>query len=141
MRISDWSSDVCSSDLLHLCRQLDPGHHPDRADAAAQSIQEQLQRRRIVRERRAVGARRVQLSVEVSQRYLRAEPRGRRAAGTPAGLCQGLWLDRTSAVEGKSVSVRVDLGGRRIIKKKTQHHNTTCLTMKTSYNSRTSSTI
>src|SRR3546814_2948667 len=94
MRISDWSSDVCSSDLLHLCRQLDPGHHPDRADAAAQSIQEQLQRRRIVRERRAVGARRVQLSVEVSQRYLRAEPRGRRAAGTPAGLCQGLWLAR-----------------------------------------------
>src|SRR3546814_10595313 len=28
--------------------------------------------------------------------------------------------DRTSVVEGKSVSVRVDLGGRRIIKKKTQ---------------------
>src|SRR3546814_18786067 len=27
--------------------------------------------------------------------------------------------DRTSVVEGKSVSVRVDLGGRRIIKKKT----------------------
>src|SRR3546814_20963762 len=29
-------------------------------------------------------------------------------------------LDRKSVVEGKSVSVRVDLGGRRIIKKKTQ---------------------
>src|SRR3546814_19149318 len=28
--------------------------------------------------------------------------------------------DRNSVVEGKSVSVRVDLGGRRIIKKKTQ---------------------
>src|SRR3546814_15049806 len=28
--------------------------------------------------------------------------------------------DRMSVVEGKSVSVRVDLGGRRIIKKKTQ---------------------
>src|SRR3546814_11228590 len=37
--------------------------------------------------------------------------------------------DRKSVVYGKSVSVRVDLGGRRIIKKKnstehkTQHHN------------------
>src|SRR3546814_20720273 len=31
---------------------------------------------------------------------------------------QGRALDRKSVVEGKSVSVRVDLGGRRIIKKK-----------------------
>src|SRR3546814_19367094 len=30
--------------------------------------------------------------------------------------------DRKSVVEGKSVSVRVDLGGRRIIKKKTRHY-------------------
>src|SRR3546814_17147341 len=30
--------------------------------------------------------------------------------------------DRTSVVEGKSVSVRVDLGGRRCIKKKKQPH-------------------
>src|SRR3546814_14232389 len=30
----------------------------------------------------------------------------------------GHGLDRKSVVEGKSVSVRVDLGGRRIIKKK-----------------------
>src|SRR3546814_12103436 len=29
--------------------------------------------------------------------------------------------DRKSVVEGKSVSVRVDLGGRRMIKKKKQH--------------------
>src|SRR3546814_11131133 len=31
-------------------------------------------------------------------------------------------LDRTSVVQGKSVSVRVDLGGRRIIKKKQKAH-------------------
>src|SRR3546814_16759018 len=37
-----------------------------------------------------------------------------------AGPCE----DRKSVVEGKSVSVRVDLGGRRIIKKK----NNTCQT-------------
>src|SRR3546814_16060169 len=35
-----------------------------------------------------------------------------------AALVIGL-LDRKSVVAGKSVSVRVDLGGRRIIKKKT----------------------
>src|SRR3546814_20336399 len=31
--------------------------------------------------------------------------------------------DRTSVVQGKSVSVRVDLGGSRIIKKKNKQHN------------------
>src|SRR3546814_20759832 len=31
--------------------------------------------------------------------------------------------DRKSVVEGKSVSVRVDLGGRRIIKKKNKYNN------------------
>src|SRR3546814_16453866 len=33
-------------------------------------------------------------------------------------------LDRKSVVEGKSVSVRVDLGGSRIIKKKNTEENT-----------------
>src|SRR3546814_20066600 len=33
-------------------------------------------------------------------------------------VCVGGQGDRKSVVEGKSVSVRVDLGGRRIIKKK-----------------------
>src|SRR3546814_13723132 len=33
--------------------------------------------------------------------------------------------DRKSVVQGKSVSVRVDLGGRRIIKKKIEKHNST----------------
>src|SRR3546814_11805762 len=33
-------------------------------------------------------------------------------------MIQGSFLDRKSVVSGKSVSVRVDLGGRRIIKKK-----------------------
>src|SRR3546814_12633334 len=35
-----------------------------------------------------------------------------------SGLDQALWEDRKSVVSGKSVSVRVDLGGRRIMKKK-----------------------
>src|SRR3546814_15219556 len=77
MRISDWSSDVCSSDLLRA-----GGRRDRRRDAPGQ--------------RRGAAPRR-------RGRRLR---RGRRRT------------DRKSVVSGKSVSVRVDLGGRRIIKKK-----------------------
>src|SRR3546814_11259970 len=38
-------------------------------------------------------------------------------------------IDRQSVVSGKSVSVRVDLGGRRIIKKKKNKQRTTKTTM------------
>src|SRR3546814_17435327 len=83
MRISDWSSDVCSSDLC--------------ADVGDQDARRGAPRAR--RDRRPCAG---QLS---------------RADGPqPRRLVQ----DRKSVVEGKSVSVRVDLGGRRIIKKKTK---------------------
>src|SRR3546814_17193264 len=101
MRISDWSSDVCSSDLagqaadatgradqrpgllqgpghLHAARQGAPGdaaQHPDRLPG----------------------------SVFVAE---------------PADDSR----DRKSVVSGKSVSVRVDIGGRRIIKTKNKTH-------------------
>src|SRR3546814_11815937 len=38
-------------------------------------------------------------------------------------LAPALMADRKSVVSGKSVSVRVDLGGRRIIKKKKEKQN------------------
>src|SRR3546814_12985344 len=41
-------------------------------------------------------------------------PLGR--GGTPEAAADGVYLDRKSVESGKSVSVRVDLGGRRIIK-------------------------
>src|SRR3546814_15403055 len=49
-------------------------------------------------------------------------------ATTPAGeeaVSDEAIEDRKSVVEGMSVSVRVDLGGRRIMKKKTKTSNTT----------------
>src|SRR3546814_17932505 len=117
MRISDWSSDVCSSDLPQRLAQ--PGKslgHVDFADVqlAGQSCQPD----------RAIH-------LEQSQRPLR-----QRWWGTKSGqmirnrFCpakgfraqQAVHLigqpDRKSVVEGKSVSVRVDPGCRRIIKKK-----------------------
>src|SRR3546814_12147593 len=90
MRISDWSSDVCSSDL-----------------------EDQL---------RNVG--RIVLAVAVQRRDPR-RPRGLDAGmdgGALAGIADVADEDRKSVVSGKSVPVRVDLGGRRILKKK--RHNT-----------------
>src|SRR3546814_14324919 len=55
--------------------------------------------------------------------------RGDARGGTPRLLCRHeragrrAFLDRKSVVSGKSVSVRVDLGGRRIIKKKNVEEN------------------
>src|SRR3546814_16008151 len=86
MRISDWSSDVCSSDLLQPRRSASRQHAPARL--------RQLERR---------------LRVLVGEDFFGRGP-ARRICGE----------DRKSVVSGKSVSVRVDLGGRRIIKKKTR---------------------
>src|SRR3546814_14161379 len=98
MRISDWSSDVCSSDLpRRRCRGTAPG---DRRRTGGGSPY------------RARGA------------YADADRRPWRCGEwTPPS--PDLRLDRKSVVSGKSVSVRVDLGGRRIIKKHTKTSTST----------------
>src|SRR3546814_16952280 len=99
MRISDWSSDVCSSDL------------PLRGDVV---------RRGFGGEHRDVGAgvgpegdgpeRRLHMAATL--------PAGRDAIAQVDRAVRRRAGDRKSVVEGKRVSVRVDLGGRRLIKKK-----------------------
>src|SRR3546814_17561760 len=87
MRISDWSSDVCSSDLA------------------------------IARWREKAGIRKGPLFRRVETHFDGSVA----AIGTerlhPNSITL-IYRDRKSVVSGKSVSVRVDLGGRRIIKKK-----------------------
>src|SRR3546814_16208829 len=96
MRISDWSSDVCSSDLGDV-REF---------AAAGRGLRPHLPSR---------------LPLLGAQGYAggqdAAAPRGaaQGACRPPAG---GRRADRKSVVSGKGVSVRVDLGGRRIIKQK-----------------------
>src|SRR3546814_10990058 len=97
MRISDWSSDVCSSDLAY--DEMSPwrwggtpfthGCFPT-PDGRARMLP--------------------------IKQVAPAEPLAR----WPMTLNTGRYRDqdRKSVVEGKSVSVRVALGGRRIIKKK-----------------------
>src|SRR3546814_4826604 len=96
-RISDWSSDVCSSDL----------------GAGADEEQEA--------ERRA-GAdhgqfNRARQSIGLDRRPI-VSPHACWIAEAESGV--GDAVDRKSVVEGKSVAVRVDLGCRRILKKKKQ---------------------
>src|SRR3546814_18094386 len=92
MRISDWSSDVCSSDLNLI--DPEPAHiDPDVGEAEERHDRE--------------GHPGVQRMFEPVQRRIPAVGRARRALGR----------DRKSVVSGKSVSVRVDIGGRRMIKK------------------------
>src|SRR3546814_15585392 len=89
LRISDWSSDVCSSDLGSI-EEL----------AGLLNIEPATLRASIER-----------FNGFVRQNRDDDFHRGERAYDRWIG-------DRKSVVEGKSVSVRVDLGGRRILKKK-----------------------
>src|SRR3546814_12404867 len=98
-RISEWSSDVCSTDLarehrltgVRLRDVVDQLHHVDGLADAGAAEQADLA---------ALGERAQQID------------------DLDAGFQQLGRPDRKSVVSGKSVSVRVDLGGRRIINKK-----------------------
>src|SRR3546814_17013770 len=103
MRISDWSSDVCSSDLRagrggRAC--------PGASTASPPTARPASRRARSGRTRSAACA----SSARAARRR-----RGRASRST----------DRKSVGEGKSVAVRVSLGGRRNIQnKKNKHHMT-----------------
>src|SRR3546814_13271242 len=84
MRISDWSSDVCSSDFL-----VSVARRHGRIGRGADG-----------------GDDRVRVGGEVGQQQDEPCIQGGAFGG----------IDRKSVVSGKSVSGRVDLGGRRIIK-------------------------
>src|SRR3546814_21023197 len=100
MRISDWSSDVCSSDLA---RQAEDAAQPETTDAS----DERPNRRRAPRRAAAPSP---QLELTPPENAEEEAPKPRRRTRRAQG-------DRKSVVEGKSVSVRVDLGGGRIVKK------------------------
>src|SRR3546814_3093862 len=108
MRISDWSSDVCSSDLIFL--RSDGGEDlriiPGRSAVEMEGVLIVVDR-----ERQRAGlhpniARREREAFTEAREDDRLADRLRHAG------------DRKSVVSGKGVSVRLDLGGRRLLKKK-----------------------
>src|SRR3546814_14142907 len=105
MRISDWSSDVCSSDL-----HGDPGlRHPQRPYAEGDRAEAEHERGDL-RGHLEVGERVDSPGVEEEGRDLV------RGGGEPDEDDGADAQDRKRVVEGKRVSVRVELVGRRTSK-------------------------
>src|SRR3546814_11955838 len=106
MRISDWSSDVCSSDLLdRRVVDIDPGRPCARARRNAADAD-------LVLTGIELHARR-----EARQILERFDPLLVHVRLAERADADGHARDRKSVVLGKSGSVRVDLGGSRIITK------------------------
>src|SRR3546814_14827187 len=106
MRISDWSSDVCSSDLLKCSAD---SRRPRPLCCCAR------QRGRQAGRSAAQGP--GQGGVQMVKTAVKTRDGGK-GPGGKIGARRTAAQDRKSVVSGKSVSVRVDLGGRRIINKK-----------------------
>src|SRR3546814_13916915 len=108
MRISEWSSDVCSSDLVAAAFEdmdLGNGHGVSPEEEAARAG-----RPNGSDEARGDAAKPLIAPGDVVARLHRYRRRDATRHDEGAGLYV---LDRNSVVEGRSVSVRVDLGGRR----------------------------
>src|SRR3546814_12736283 len=106
MRISDCSSDVCSSDLS--CREHDQAH-----SRLGRTTDLSLPAIHLAGAAADHGAPR--LAGRAAQAGCRLAEDGAEAAYVHADL-----PDRKSVVQGKSVSVSVDLGGRRYPKTQSQ---------------------
>src|SRR3546814_17170972 len=106
MRISDWSSDVCSSDLVDQ-QLMDEMQAVSRTAGPVETLL-------------VVDSLTGQDAVQVAQRFTEQVPLTGVVLTRLDGDARGGAAERKSVVSGKRVSVRVDLGGRRIIKKKKQ---------------------
>src|SRR3546814_19785394 len=108
MRISDWSSDVCSSDLIRC------------GLGGMDMISGTLRHRGMLFAAASVVAMGLAASPASAQSETAADEGTESeivVTGFRASLENAL-KDRKSVGEGKRVSVRVDLGGRRLLKKK-----------------------
>src|SRR3546814_12652131 len=123
MRISDWSSDVCSSDLeaaQEFCSHfdLDSGCGPLIA-RIEQLIQARNEKDQLARANRAVdsGGKPLDLgNLALLEKTIAQADLSAMTSRQP--ICEV--GDRKSGVEGKGVSGRVDLGGARNLKNKKQ---------------------
>src|SRR3546814_19699002 len=101
MRISDWSSDVCSPDLTKDVGAMAARSRAYQGAGAAGTMQ-------VKRNGDRAGPATISFSPGASSA---------RKLSARAPICRPLTIDRKSVAQGKRVSVRVVLGGRRIIHK------------------------
>src|SRR3546814_17060752 len=110
MRISDWSSDVCSSDLIK--RQLSQYIQQPIVSVIVNNFAGTFsQQVRIVGATERPASLPYRANMTLLDEMISVGGLSEYAAGNKDSL------ERKSVVQGKSVSVRVDLGGRRIFKK------------------------
>src|SRR3546814_20908514 len=102
MRISDWSSDVCSSDLDLLHRRIDAAVHAERQAVAGAGD----------------GIEHLVETIGAVAHHVEDRPEDLALPHLDSG-------DRKRVVEGQSVSVREGPGGRRTLKNNTQHSSET----------------
>src|SRR3546814_15619262 len=113
MRISDWSSDVCSSDLITAPVAVIVGNPPFESSLTTEGAKRSYAA--YIKEHGALADKQLAyLFLHAAMEML--APNGVLAMVEPAGFLYN--QDRKSVVEGRSVSVRVELGGSRNIKKK-----------------------
>src|SRR3546814_15097668 len=115
MRISDWSSDVCSSDLeqQRQAKRLDErALEPDEIEPELR----QAEPRALIDAGERAGGREFERDAGPVSRHFRGAERDDSARRIVDDVARA--GDRKSVVSGKSVSVLVDLGGLRIIKNK-----------------------
>src|SRR3546814_15439358 len=122
MRISDWSSDVCSSDLPRSRRreieQLDP-LVADRGRQFAPAVGRAIVDHEYLMRGKALGERALDRRADMRGLVIKRHHHGKARNGT--GLrhqSRAAFRDRKSVVSGKRVAVVLDYGGRGIYKKK-----------------------
>src|SRR3546814_18583444 len=136
MRISDWSSDVCSSDLTQAARQHKRAleqlgnlsgrrKEPCGDQYGGKASPEDRDQRQVVAQRLAQDKCQGKDQRRAPDHGIPRGEDARRPDATPPALAQPdigarRAEDRQSAGKGKSGEVRVDIGVRRIIKQKNE---------------------
>src|SRR3546814_15632571 len=109
MRISDWSSDVCSSDLC------DADARPPRCRRCSCEIRANIAPARSIRKANSM---KFFASCNKGLEYLLADELLALGCARAPATMAGVNVDRTCGVSGKRVAVRVGHGGRRLITQK-----------------------